>query len=231
MSFADQVTIPNASLAKSSTSNVFKSQRALLISVIAHLVIIFGVGFALTFSVSTPPMTAIEVVISTQTPVKTSSDLFSPIPDVRSPTVDTRSDNPQITQYRTQIAEIEADVSRISRERFITSHQTPDDLGEWMARWRQAVEGLGQSQIYRNGSAPMTGDVLLMISVGASGAVRDTKILASSGNKQLDQFAQNIAINAAPYDPLPGTVQSATDTLHITRTWRFEPSGTILTGE
>ncbi|MBT7110198.1 MAG: energy transducer TonB [Proteobacteria bacterium] len=176
-------------------------------------------------------MTAIEVVISTQTPVKTSSDLFSPIPDVRSPTVDTRSDNPQITQYRTQIAEIEADVSRISRERFITSHQTPDDLGEWMARWRQAVEGLGQSQIHRNGSAPMTGDVLLMISVGASGAVRDTKILASSGNKQLDQFAQNIAINAAPYDPLPGTVQSATDTLHITRTWRFEPSGTILTGE
>lgn len=193
--------------------------------------IIFGVGFGLTFSVSTPPMTAIEVVISTQMPVKTSSDLFSPIPDVRSPTVDTRSDNPQITQYRTQIAEIEADVSRISRERFITSHQTPDDLGEWMARWRQAVEGLGQSQIYRNGSAPMTGDVLLMISVGASGAVRDTKILASSGNKQLDQFAQNIAINAAPYDPLPGTVQSATDTLHITRTWRFEPSGTILTGE
>ena len=193
--------------------------------------IIFGVGFGLTFSVSTPPVTAIEVVISTQTPVKTSSDLFSPIPDVRSPTVETRSDNPQITQYRTQIAEIEADVSRISRERFITSHQTPDDLGEWMARWRQAVEGLGQSQIYRNGSAPMTGDVLLMISVGASGAVRDTKILASSGNKQLDQFAQNIAINAAPYDPLPGTVQSATDTLHITRTWRFEPSGTILTGE
>ena len=193
--------------------------------------IIFGVGFGLTFSVSTPPMTAIEVVISTQTPVKTSSDLFSPIPDVRSPTVDTRSDNPQITQYRTQIAEIEADVSQISRERFITSHQTPDDLGEWMTRWRQAVEGLGQSQIYRNGSAPMTGDVLLMISVGASGAVRDTKILASSGNKQLDQFAQNIAINAAPYDPLPGTVQSATDTLHITRTWRFEPSGTILTGE
>ena len=193
--------------------------------------IIFGVGFGLTFSVSTPPMTAIEVVISTQMPVKTSSDLFSPIPDVRSPTVDTRSVNPQITQYRTQIAEIEADVSRISRERFITSHQTPDDLGEWMARWRQAVEGLGQSQIYRNGSAPMTGDVLLMVSVGASGAVRDTKILASSGNKQLDQFAQNIAINAAPYDPLPGTVQSATDTLHITRTWRFEPSGTILTGE
>ena len=176
-------------------------------------------------------MTAIEVVISTQTPVKPSSDLFSPIPDVRSPTVDTRSDNPQITQYRTQIAEIEADVSRISRERFITSHQTPDDLGEWMARWRQAVEGLGQSQIHRNGSAHMTGDVLLMVSVGASGAVRDTQILASSGNKQLDQFARSIALSAAPYDPLPETVQSATDILHITRTWRFEPSGAILTGE
>ena len=231
VSFANQVTIPNASLAKSSTSNVFKSQRALLISVIAHLVIIFGVGFALTFSVSTPPMTAIEVLISPQTPVKTSPDLSSSISDVSSPTVETRSDNPQITQYRTQIAEIEADVSRISRERFITSHQTPDDLGEWMARWRQAVEGLGQSQIHRNGSAPMTGDVLLMVSVGASGAVRDTKILASSGNKQLDQFARSIALSAAPYDPLPGTVQSATDTLHITRTWRFEPSGTILTGE
>ena len=193
--------------------------------------IIFGVGFGLTFSVSTPPMTAIEVIISPQTPVKTSPDLFSSISDVSSPTVETRSDNPQITQYRTQIAEIEADVSRISRERFITSHQTPDDLGEWMTRWRQAVEGRGQSQIHRNGSAPMTGDVLLMVSVGASGAVRDTKILASSGNKQLDQFARNIALSAAPYDPLPGTVQSATDTLHITRTWRFEPSGAILTGE
>ena len=77
----------------------------------------------------------------------------------------------------------------------------------------------------------MTGDVLLMVSVGVSGAVRDTQILASSGNKQLDQFARNIALSAAPYHPLPETVQSVTDILHITRTWRFEPSGAILTGE
>ena len=193
--------------------------------------IIFGVGFGLTFSVSPPPVTAIEVIISPPTAVKMPSEVSHSTPGVSSPTVDTRSDHPQIRQYRTQIAEIKADVSRISRERFITSHQTPDDLGEWMARWRQAVEGLSQIQIHRNGSAHMTGDVLLMVSVEASGSVRGTKILASSGNKQLDQFARNIAISAAPYDPLPETVQSVTDILHITRTWRFEPSGAILAGE
>ena len=120
---------------------------------------------------------------------------------------------------------IKSGLQQMSREMFITSAQAPTELDEWMKRWRQRVEMIGNQRAKEYGLAALNGDVLLVVSIKSSGEVNSARILSSSGDAALDRVAQDIAVTSGPFDPLPDELRRKTDVLHITRTWRFGPGG------
>jgi protein TonB len=55
--------------------------------------------------------------------------------------------------------------------------------------------------------------------------VEEVVILESSGERILDDAAQQIVRLAAPFAPFPSEIRREADRLEIIRTWRFEMTG------
>ena len=209
----------------SSKTYSLRTPGAITISLAAHAVIIMGLGFAFAASIPNRDAPSIEIVFTqSEEPSTLATDLISNLAETDMERVEESAET-EIDRYREEIASIKSGLQSITREMFITSAQTPDELDEWMRKWRQKVELVAIQRAEQYGLAKLRGDVLLIVSINASGKVNSARILSSSGDSNLDEVARNIAITSGPFDPLPEEVRSRTDILHITRTWRFGPSG------
>ena len=60
-----------------------------------------------------------------------------------------------------------------------------------------------------------------MVSITPDGALKEVRILDSSGHKVLDDAAIRIVRLAAPFAPFPEEMRQSTDILEIIRTWQF----------
>ena len=98
----------------------------------------------------------------------------------------------------------------------------------YLDSWRRRVEAVGninypikarQQQVY--------GNVRMLISLNASGQIRETRIIQSSGESLLDQAAVDIVNLAAPFEPFPEELKAKADILEIVRTFRFHEGNTL----
>ena len=98
----------------------------------------------------------------------------------------------------------------------------------YLDSWRRRVEAVGninypikarQQQVY--------GNVRMLISLNASGQIREIRIIQSSGESLLDQAAVDIVNLAAPFEPFPEELKAEADILEIVRTFRFHEGNTL----
>ncbi|MDQ8036514.1 MAG: TonB family protein [Pedobacter sp.] len=67
----------------------------------------------------------------------------------------------------------------------------------------------------------ITGTVRLMVSILATGQVKEIIVLKSSGYPVLDEAARQSVRLAEPFQPFPAAIRQDTDILQIIRTWKF----------
>ena len=101
----------------------------------------------------------------------------------------------------------------------------------YLDAWRRKIERIGQINYPQEArEKQLYGTLRLLVSIEPDGALRDVRLLASSGHEVLDEAAMRIVRLAAPFAPFPPAMQEL-DLLEIDRTWRFQRTRTVRSGE
>lgn len=88
--------------------------------------------------------------------------------------------------------------------------------------WRRKVERIGQVNYPQEArERQLYGTLRLLVSIEPDGALRNVRLLASSGHDVLDEAAIRIVRLAAPFAPFPPAMEEL-ELLEIDRTWRFQ---------
>lgn len=90
----------------------------------------------------------------------------------------------------------------------------------YLARWRARVEQMGNA-LYRGEPPAGNGDVRLLVTVLADGSLENIRVLQSSGISELDQAAQDTVVLSAPFPAFSRELAQHTPRLDIIRTWQF----------
>ncbi|MEQ1720893.1 MAG: energy transducer TonB, partial [Nitrosomonas sp.] len=97
--------------------------------------------------------------------------------------------------------------------------------------WRIKVERIGNLNYPEEArKGKLYGNLQLTVSIRADGSLESIEINRSSGKKILDNAAINIVKLSGQngFAPFPPNISQDTDILHITRTWVFAPSDTLI---
>ena len=96
------------------------------------------------------------------------------------------------------------------------------ELAYYLDSWRRKVERVGNinypSEARTRG---LSGTLRLLVVIDPDGALKDARILESSGHKLLDEGALRIVHLAAPFSPFTTSMRARFDSLAIERRWRF----------
>jgi protein TonB len=94
--------------------------------------------------------------------------------------------------------------------------------------WRIKVERIGTLNYPAAARGGSYRTLRLTVEIRADGSVESIQVDRSSGVKPIDDAAKRIVRMAAPYPAFPPSLRD-TDILSITRTWTFEPGGSLTT--
>lgn len=121
-----------------------------------------------------------------------------------------------------QATELQLD-ARGPRVRRITSASTRTAVeAAYVNAWRNKIESIGNLNYPAEARRrSLEGDLRVLVEIDASGALRDVRILDSSGSSILDEAALRIVRLGAPYLPFPEEMRREADVLQIVRTWQF----------
>ncbi|WP_043319722.1 energy transducer TonB [Microbulbifer sp. HZ11] len=135
--------------------------------------------------------------------------------------------NPEIASLQARLDKIRQTIAQRPRVRRLTSVATKASAdAAYLHDWRQKVEAVGNDNFPEEALArQITGDLRMMVRLLPTGAVEEVVILESSGERILDDAAQQIVRLAAPFAPFPAEIRQQADRLEIIRTWRFEMTG------
>lgn len=135
--------------------------------------------------------------------------------------------NPEIASLQARLDKIRQTIAQRPRVRRLTSVATKASAdAEYLHNWRQKVEAVGNDNFPQEAlSRQITGNLRMMVRLLPTGAVEEVVILESSGERILDDAAQQIVRLAAPFSPFPAEIRQQADRLEIIRTWRFEMTG------
>ena len=109
------------------------------------------------------------------------------------------------------------------RVRRLTGPPSGDpELAYYLDSWRRKVERVGNIN-YPNEARTrgLSGTLRLLVAIDPDGALKDVRVLASSGHAVLDEGAVRIVHLAAPFSPFTKNMRDRVDVLEIERTWRF----------
>lgn len=121
-----------------------------------------------------------------------------------------------------QSTEVQQD-ARGPRVRRLTSASTRTAVeAAYVNSWRNKIETIGNLNYPAEARRrSLEGDLRVLVEIDASGALRDVRILDSSGSAVLDEAAMRIVRLGAPYLPFPEEMRAEADILQIVRTWQF----------
>jgi protein TonB len=142
----------------------------------------------------------------------------------------TPSDQRRLLDLSQEIASLEARVDnetnteakspRVRRLTSVSARQAVDAY--YLQSWRRKVETVGNLNYPEEARRDqLYGSLRLMVSITPDGALKEVRILDSSGYKVLDDAAIRIVRQAAPFAPFPEEMRQTTDVLEIIRTWQF----------
>ncbi|WP_444891569.1 energy transducer TonB [Microbulbifer sp. DLAB2-AA] len=135
--------------------------------------------------------------------------------------------NPKIASLQARLDKIRQTIAQRPRVRRLTSVATKASAdAAYLHEWRQKVEAIGSDNFPAEAlQQKITGSLRMMVRLLPTGAVEEVMILDSSGERILDDAAQQIVRLAAPFAPFPAEIRKEADRLEIIRTWRFDLTG------
>ena len=103
-----------------------------------------------------------------------------------------------------------------------TSSLAAEDAS-YVRAWRDKVEAIGNRNYPQYArDQGLYGNVRLVVTVLANGAVEDIKLLEPSGSPILDEAAIQSIWQASPFEPFGENLASKYDQIEIVRTWQFQ---------
>ncbi|GLQ30567.1 energy transducer TonB [Litoribrevibacter albus] len=173
-----------------------------------------------------------EAVVATQAPQRLTTNKDSlPVPKPEQPKSAKR-----LLQRSLEIASLEAELdyqqkvlTRSPRIRTITTTSTKRASDAYYVKaWLDKVERIGNLNYPEKARQKgIFGDLRLLVSLLPNGALKEIRVLESSGHKVLDDAAIRIVRLAAPFAPFPDELAKDTDELEIIRTWRFQKNNVL----
>jgi len=144
---------------------------------------------------------------------------------------------PELMARSKEIAKLSAELddqiqafAKKPRQKFIHSRTKQYKHARYIVEWKKAIERAGTLNFPGEAKRRnLYGSLLLDVALYSDGSVAEISVRRSSGYKILDDAAVNIVRIAAPFPPFPENIRKDTDILHITRTWKFLPGGSVRT--
>ncbi len=135
--------------------------------------------------------------------------------------------SPELASLRAKLAQQQQAYAKRPRiRRLISVAAVASDDAEYLNRWRERVESVGNANFPQEALRQnIFGELRLAATIKADGTIESVEITKSSGHQVLDRAAMRIVHMAAPYPPFPEAVRENWDQWEIIRTWRFDISG------
>ncbi|MER1968736.1 energy transducer TonB [Castellaniella sp. GW247-6E4] len=95
------------------------------------------------------------------------------------------------------------------------------DYARYVEAWRKRIELIGTEHYPPEARGRIYGSLQVTVYIRSDGSLERVDIQRPSNQAVLNSAARRIVELAAPFEPLPAALAAKTDSLVITRTWRF----------
>lgn len=225
---------------------------ALAVAVAAHAALLAGIDFPDFAPPQTAPSITITLAGYQQpaTPVITPDPVEPPAtpaapaprPETPRPALPVEPQGPAPAPVRRSLAgktaiDLARDIAALNRtdaaradptqrvRRLLAGAATTPEFAYYLEAWRRKVERIGNLNYpHEARSRGLSGSLRLLVTITADGALRDVRVLETSGHRMLDEAAVHIVRLAAPYAPFSPKMRASTDLLEIERMWHFRNS-------
>ena len=186
--------------------------KSFIISVIIHLLIIFGISITTYYKLpifKESQIINVKFANSNQDSVIKTNNL-----------ADSKS-NQDLTSMNIENNKKSNNISRSFKIKNLKSNSIVNsDEAIYLNLWQRKIESTGDNVI-SNEENILNGKVQILASIDLNGNLVNSKILISSGNAIIDNMAIKILEDAAPFSPFNETMSNEYSVLEIVRDWNF----------
>ena len=186
--------------------------KSFIISVIIHLLIIFGISITTYYKLpifKESQIINVKFANSNQDSVIKTNNL-----------TDSKS-NQDLTSMNIENNKKSNNISRSFKIKKLKSNSIVNsDEAIYLNLWQRKIESTGDNVI-SNEENVLNGKVQILASIDLNGNLVNSKILISSGNAIIDNMAIKILEDAAPFSPFNETMSNEYSVLEIVRDWNF----------
>lgn len=152
------------------------------------------------------------------------------VPEIRNPDIFLIEQNQEIARLAAEISAKSEKFAKRPRKTFLDARTQKSVSAEYMAKWVEKVERIGNLNYPDNlRRQQLTGSLLLVVGIYKTGEIESITVNRTSGHLLLDDAAKRIVSLAAPFAPLTGELAETTDILYIIRTWDFQSNNALTT--
>tara|TARA_B100000941_G_scaffold283063_1_gene252176 strand:- start:416 stop:1039 length:624 start_codon:yes stop_codon:yes gene_type:complete len=186
--------------------------KSFIISVIIHLLIIFGISITTYYKLpifKESQIINVKFANSNQDSVIKTNNL-----------ADSKS-NQDLTSMNIENNKKSNNISKSFKIKKLKSNsKVNSDEAIYLNLWQRKIESTGDNVI-SNEENVLNGKVQILASIDLNGNLVNSKILISSGNAIIDNMAIKILEDAAPFSPFNETMSNEYSILEIVRDWNF----------
>lgn len=133
----------------------------------------------------------------------------------------------EMARLAAQIEREQALYARQPRRKYVSASTREFEWAAYMRTWVLRVERVGNLNYPDEARRrDLEGSLVMTVAIRRDGSVDTIDLVRSSGQPLLDDAAIRTVRLAEPFAPLPQTSEKI-EVLHITRTWRYLPGGTL----
>jgi len=135
-------------------------------------------------------------------------------------------------QLLRQLAEIERRIQEDNtgpKKRYVSPSTREEVYAQYYDRLRRTVEDKGTSNFPQAGGQKLYGELTMVVTVQHDGQILKTDIVDSSGNSQLDRYAQAIVRQAGPFGKFSPAMRQQADQIVVVSRFKFTRDDTLET--
>ena len=186
--------------------------KSFIISVIIHLLIIFGISITTYYKlpiIKESQIINVKFANSNQDSVIKTNNLAN------------SKSNQDLTSMNIENNKKSNNISQSFKIKKLKSNsKVNSDEAIYLNLWQRKIESTGDNVI-SNEENVLNGKVQILASIDLNGNLVNSKILISSGNVIIDSMAIKILEDAAPFSPFNETMSNEYSVLEIVRDWNF----------
>jgi protein TonB len=147
-------------------------------------------------------------------------------PDTKVPSRNTKSlTEAQLRKQLLQrLAEIERRVNAENarpRKRYISPATREAMYATYYDKLRRNIEDVGTRNFPEVEGNKLYGELVITMTINHDGSVLDTEVVETSGNKELDRYAESTAKSAGPFETFSEEMRQAVDQVVIVTRFKF----------